>query len=145
MLGLGATTPNYLLGLGRELSPTSLRLGVKLKSHSTLSPQYPEPELIIIMPIIIPLNTNKQPMLILIRYDGMNSRIILFYYYKITFLSPIFCIKQVKSGNIKGSTNRQEKKGEKNLILWDKTHSRLLLPEFSIFFLLLLSIFIKVH
>ena len=65
MLGAYASTPNYLLGLGRELTPTSFRLGVKLKSHSTVSPQYPEPELIIMMSIIIPLNTNKQPMLIL--------------------------------------------------------------------------------
>jgi hypothetical protein len=59
MLGADASTPSYLLGLWHELSPTSLKLGVKLKGHSTLSPPYPEPELIIMMPIIIPLNTNK--------------------------------------------------------------------------------------
>jgi hypothetical protein len=115
--GEDASTPSYLLSLGRELSPTSLRLSVKLKGHSTLRPPYPEPRLIIMMPIIIPLNTNKQLMFILIRCDGMSSRIILFYYYKITSLSLLRCIKQVKSGNIKGSMNRQEKKGEKNLIL----------------------------
>ena len=116
-LDQGATTPSYLLGLGRELSPASLRLGVKLKSHSTLSPLYPEPELIIMMPIIIPLKTNKQPMLILIRRDGLSSKIILFYYYKITSISLLCCIKQVKSGNTKGSMNIQEKWGEKNFIL----------------------------
>jgi hypothetical protein len=104
--GEDASTPSYLLSLGRELSPTSLRLSVKLKGHSTLRPPYPEPRLIIMMPIIIPLNTNKQLILILIRCDGTSSRIILFYYYKITSLSLLRCIKQVKSGNIKGSMNR---------------------------------------
>ena len=104
--GEDASTPSYLLSLGRELSPTSLRLSVKLKGHSTLRPPYPEPRLIIMMPIIIPLNTNKQLMLILIRCDGTSSRIILFYYYKITSLSLLRCIKQVKSSNIKGSMNR---------------------------------------
>jgi len=39
-------------------------------------------------------------MLILIRCDGMNSRIILFYYYKITSL-PLTChMKQLKTSNI---------------------------------------------
>lgn len=59
MLGAEASIPNYLLSLGCELTPTSLRLGVKLKSHFTLSPPYLKPELIIMMPIIVPLNTNK--------------------------------------------------------------------------------------
>jgi len=93
MLGADESTPSYLLGLVRELTPTSLRLGVKLKSHSTLSLQYPKPELIIMMPIITPLNTNKQPMLILIICDDTSNKIILFYYYKITSLSLLCCIK----------------------------------------------------
>ena len=48
-------------------------------------------------------------MLILIRCDGTSSRIILFYYYEITSLPLLRCIKQVKSGNIKKSVSRQEK------------------------------------
>ena len=84
-------------------------------------------------------------MLILIRCDGTSSRIILKYYYKITSLFLLHYINQVKSGNTEGSMNRQEKWGEKNLILWDKTHSLLFLPEFSIFYILFFFIFIIAH
>jgi hypothetical protein len=39
-------------------------------------------------------------MLVLIRYDGTNSRIILFYYYEMTSL-PLTChMKQLKTSNI---------------------------------------------
>jgi hypothetical protein len=50
-LGQDTSVPSFLLGFRRELSPIFLRSGVKLKGHSTLSPPYPEPELIIMMPI----------------------------------------------------------------------------------------------
>jgi hypothetical protein len=109
---------HFLLGSEHELSPTSLKLGAKLKGHSTLSLSYPEPELIIMMLIIIPLNTKKSFILILIRCDGTSSRKILFYYYEITSLPLLHCIKQLKPDNIKGEWDIH--KGVRDLILWDK-------------------------
>ena len=106
---------HFLLGSEHELSPTSLKLGAKLKGHSTLSFSYPEPELIIMMLIIIPLNTNKPSILKLIRCDDTSSRIILFYYYEITSLPLLHCIKQLKPDNIKGEWDIQ--KGVRDLIL----------------------------
>jgi hypothetical protein len=67
-----ASAPRFLLGLGREWSLAYLRSSMKLKGHSTLSLLYPEPELI----IMIPLNTNKPSIPILIRCDGTISKII---------------------------------------------------------------------
>jgi hypothetical protein len=55
---------------------------------------------------------NKQSMLILMRYDGMNNRIILFYYYEIISLSIICRMKQVKMNNIKESLSTQKKRFE---------------------------------
>jgi hypothetical protein len=52
---------------------------------------------------------NKQSMLILMRCDGMNNRIILFYYYEIISLSIICRMKQVKMNNIKESLSTQKK------------------------------------
>jgi len=75
MLGPNMSVPSVLLGFGRELSLTFLRSGVKLNGHSTLSPPYPELELIIMMPI----KYNKSSMLTLIRCDGTISKTILSY------------------------------------------------------------------
>jgi hypothetical protein len=89
MLGPNMSVPSVLLGFGRELSLTFLRSGVKLNGHSTLSPPYPEPELIIMMPI----KYNKPSMLTLTRCDGTISKIILSYCYKITSLPLLRCMK----------------------------------------------------
>ena len=75
MLDLDMSVP-CLLGLRRELSPICLRSGIKLKGHYTLNLPYPEPELIIIMPIMIPLNMNKPSIPILITCDGTINKII---------------------------------------------------------------------
>ena len=48
-------------------------------------------------------------MLILIRCDDTSSGIIIFYYYEVTSLPLIRCMKQVKPDNIKESTSIQEK------------------------------------
>jgi len=58
---------------------------------------YHEPELIIMRPIIIPLNTNKPSIFILIRCDGTISKIILSYSYNITFLPLSRCMRQWKN------------------------------------------------
>jgi hypothetical protein len=58
-------------------------------------------------------------MLILMRYDGINNRIILFYHYKITSLLLTHSMKQVKTCNIKGSLSTQ-KKGSKPYALRHK-------------------------
>jgi hypothetical protein len=47
-------------------------------------------------------------MLILSRCDSTNNRIILLYYYEITYLLLLRCMKQVKLGNIKDKWNIQK-------------------------------------
>jgi hypothetical protein len=51
---------------------------------------------------------NRIDNLALIRCDGTISKIILSYWYKITSIPLLCCMKQVKSGNIKESINIQE-------------------------------------
>jgi len=108
-IGLGYVRTPFSPRL-RELSPTFLRLSMELKGHSALSLPYPELELIIIMHITIPLNMNKPSILILIRCEGIISKIILSYSYKITFLPLLRCIRQWKPGDIK--EGKKERKGD---------------------------------
>jgi hypothetical protein len=114
-LGIVTSWTQLLLGSVCELNPTSLRLSAQLKGHFTLNLSYPESGLIIIIPIIILLNTNKQSMFTLIRCDGTSNKIILSYSYKIIFLPLLRCMKHVKSCNIKEDRNIQ--KGVQNFIL----------------------------
>ena len=108
-LGIVTSWTRLLLGSGCELNPMSLRLSTRLKSHSTLSLLYPESELIIMMPIIILLNTNKQFMITLIKCNGTSNKIIISYLYEIIFLPLLRCMRQFKSSNIKENMNIQKK------------------------------------
>jgi hypothetical protein len=119
-LGQGRVRAHFYVGSGPRPRPTPrwamVRLSLTILGFSVLvesnSPhvQLAKKKLHIEPPIFrvkasnydtyhIPLNTNKQSILILIRCDDMNNRIILFYYYEITSLPLQCCMKQVKSGN----------------------------------------------
>jgi len=78
---------------------------------------------------------NKQLMLILIRCDDINNKIILFYHYKITSLSLTYRIMAVKTGDIKESLSTQ-KKGSKPYAFRHK-HIPSLLPLHPYLFLYL--------
>ena len=73
------------------------------------------------------------------RCDGINSIIILFYHYEITFLPLTYRMKQVKTWSIKGSLSTQ-KRGSKPYALRHK-HIYSLLPLHLHLLLLLLLLF----